>query len=228
MVNTLIGKYQTEQEIADSHLQASTRLRTILPGDWIYEDYNPNNRLDGGDARPLFYDDNPKMNYGLTLGASYKGFDINVLFQGAALFSKTLDLSYKIMGYGGGNFPAYFLDRWHKADPYDPDSEWIPGEWPAMRGTVEAGMLYLDNDIWRRDCSYLRLKNVAIGYTVPVQYIQKAGLSSCRIFFDANNLYTWCGSFVKLFDPEKNAGANNSSMNYPIMRTYNIGLNISF
>jgi len=170
------------------------------------------------------------MNYGLTLGASYKGFDINVLFQGAALFSARYDHAYTTMFWQEANLPAYFMDRWHKADPFNPDSEWISGKWPAMRTVDQAGLLYNDSDAWRVDCSYLRLKNVSIGYTIPRRFIQKAGLDNLRIFFDASNVYTWCKEFAKMFDPEKvsRAGDYDAGWNYPLMKTYNLGFNISF
>ena len=227
----VIGRYQTEEQIQNGLVQnGNSGNRYVLPGDFIYEDYDGNGIIDGNDVRPLFYNTTPRMNYGLTLGASYKGFDINVLFQGAALFSARYDHAYTTMFWQEANLPAYFMDRWHKADPFNPDSEWISGKWPAMRTVDQAGLLYNDSDAWRVDCSYLRLKNVSIGYTIPRRFIQKAGLDNLRIFFDASNVYTWCKEFAKMFDPEKvsRAGDYDAGWNYPLMRTYNLGFNISF
>jgi hypothetical protein len=168
------------------------------------------------------------MNYGLTFGVSWKGFDVSVLFQGAALFSLRITNHYTTMFWHEANVPAYFLDRWHREDPYDPDSKWISGKWPAMRTTDQAGALYEDSDAWRRDCSYVRLKNIGIGYTFPRLYSQKIGMDNLRLFADVNNIYTWADSFIKPFDPEKIGGTLDTGWTYPIMRTFNIGLGINF
>jgi TonB-linked SusC/RagA family outer membrane protein len=224
----VIGRYQTEEEIANGTLFTSTKLRNLLPGDFIYEDVNGDNFIDGNDLRPNFHDATPKINYGLSLSASYKGFDVNVLFQGAALFSKRIGVVYGTMFWGNANIPAYFKDRWHRADPYDPNSEWIPGKWPAMRTTDQASSVYYDSDVWRKDCTYLRIKNIAIGYTIPQQYIQKVGFNNLRVFFDASNVYTWSNEYVKMFDPERVAGDAEASWNYPLMKAFNFGISLNF
>jgi TonB-linked SusC/RagA family outer membrane protein len=223
------GQYQSEEEILAGAVQNGTLgNRYVLPGDFIYEDVNGDHVFDGNDARPQFYDTSPKMNYGLTLGASWKGFDAGVLFQGAALFSVRITHAYTTMFWQEANLPAYFMDRWHREDPYDPESKWIPGKWPAMRTTDQVGVLYEDNDAWRQDCSYVRLKNISAGYTLPRRYSKIAGLNSVRLFLDVSNIYTWANDFIKPFDPEKVGGTYDAGWTYPIMRTYNIGLDISF
>lgn len=71
----------------------------------------------------------PKMHYGITLNASYKGFDFNALLQGSGKYSvRFTEIYSEIMALNGCNMPTYFYDRWHRADPYDPNSEWIPGQ----------------------------------------------------------------------------------------------------
>jgi TonB-linked SusC/RagA family outer membrane protein len=225
----VVGQYRSEEEILAGPIQnGSQGNRYVLPGDFIYEDVNGNNMLDWDDTRPQFYDGSPKMNYGLTLGASWKGFDASVLFQGAALFSIRYTGAYNTMFWMEANLPAYFMDRWHKEDPYDPNSSWIPGKWPAMRRVSEAGALYEDSDAWRKDCSYVRLKNIELGYTFPQRYSRKVGLNSLRLFVDVNNIYTWSDSFIKPFDPEKRGGGNDTGWTYPIMRTFNVGVDIHF
>jgi TonB-linked SusC/RagA family outer membrane protein len=225
----VVGQYKSEEEILAGAVQnGNLGNRYVLPGDFIYEDVNGDNVFDGNDARPHFYDASPKMNYGLTLGASWKGLDVSVLFQGAALFSIRLTHAYTTMFWQEANVPAYFMDRWHKEDPYDSNSSWIPGKWPAMRTTDQTGALYEDSDAWRRDCSYVRLKNIGIGYTFPQLYSKKIGLDNLRLFVDVNNIYTWADSFIKPFDPEKVGGAYDAGWTYPIMRTFNIGLDINF
>ena len=225
----VVGRFQTEEEILAGALQnGSLGNRYVLPGDFIFEDLSGDNIIDGNDLQPLFHDASPKMNYGLSLGATWKGFDASVHFQGAALFSIRLTHVYTTMFWNEANLPAYFMDRWHREDPYNPESRWIPGEWPAMRTMDQAGRLYEDSNAWRRDCSYLRLKNIGLGYTLPQQYSKIAGLEKVRIYGNVNNVFTWADKFIKPFDPERIAGTADAGWVYPIMRTWNVGLEINF
>jgi hypothetical protein len=128
-----------------------------------------------------------------------------------------------------GNTPAYFMDRWHMEDPYDPDNtEWIPGEWPAIRMSQDVGMLYAESEKWRRDASYLRIKNVEVGYTISHQLVRKIGIESFRVYTNIINLFTFADPFVKPFDPESASGAFSAGWTYPILRTFNFGFNLNF
>lgn len=76
----------------------------------------------------------------LPLNASYKGFDFNALLQGSGKYSvRFTEIYSEIMALNGANMPTYFYDRWHRADPYDPNSEWIPGKWPAKQSQPVRG-----------------------------------------------------------------------------------------
>ncbi len=225
----VVGRYQSQDEIANGTIQNGTLgNKYVLPGDFIYEDVNGDDVIDGNDVRPHFYNETPKINYGLTLNGSFKGFDANILFQGAALYSIMITHAYTTMFWQEANLPAYFLDRWHREDAYDPNSEWVAGKWPAMRTTDQSGAMYYDSDAWRKDCSYLRLKSIELGYTLPGAYSQKIGLAGLRVFFNVNNVHTWANDFIKPFDPEKIGGSRNTGWTYPIMKTYNMGLSVSF
>ena len=229
----VIGRFQSEEEVLAGTIHNETHgNRYVLPGDFICEDVSGDGYINENDMRPHFYDTNPKMNYGLSLSASWKGFDASMFFQGSALFSKRTAISYGMMFWGNGNLPAFFMDRWHREDPYDPESKWIPGEWPAMRPDynkyTQLFFMYRDNDIWRRSCSFVRLKNINAGYTLPQRFSRKAGLDNVRIFVNISNLYTWANAFIKPFDPEKVAGNLDAGWTYPVMKTWNIGLDINF
>src|SRR5690606_37623211 len=129
-----LGQFQNMEEIIHAPLQngAEGNIKE-LPGDFILKDTNGDGVVDSDDVLPLFYGRTPTLFYGLNLNASYKRFDINVLLQGAGRNTMMFDGVYgEIFAYKG-NSPEYFYDRWHKADPYDVDSEWIPGKWPAAR-----------------------------------------------------------------------------------------------
>ncbi len=227
-----IGQYQNEDDVLNSPIQGGTSYYKNLPGDFKYQDVDNNGIIDGNDQTPLTFDQDPKTYFGLTLAANWKGFDMNVLFQGAANFTARYNNIYTTMFYLDANLPEYFHDRWHKADPTDINSEWIPGKWPASRMDKDiAPMMYASSNKWHRNASYLRLKNVELGYTLPKRIIQKAGLDKVRLFVSGSNLFTWTDSFLKPFDPESNVHSlwgESTGFTYPIVSTISFGLNVNF
>lgn len=239
--HTYLGQFGTQAEIDKYPLQGGDLANSReLPGDFKYKDVNNDGVINDGDLLPLWLGQNgtndnqnpsgknPKINYGFSIGASYKGFDLNLLFQGAAMYTVRFSEVYAEVLAFRGNTPAYFFDRWHKADPYDPNSQWIAGKWPATRFNHNVGMMYAESSVWRRNASYLRMKSLELGYTVPAQLYRKAGLERIRVYASGFNLFTFADSFVKPFDPERLEGLFNAGFNYPLMRTYNFGLNANF
>ncbi|SDM48836.1 TonB-linked outer membrane protein, SusC/RagA family [Catalinimonas alkaloidigena] len=235
---TYLGQFQSEEELLYAPMQNGDQgnIRRELPGDFRYLDLNNDGVIDGQDEAPIFYDRTPKMHYGLNLNASWKGLDLNILFQGAAKYTLRFTEVYAEMFAFRGNTPAYFFDRWRKADPYNPDSEWIAGTWPASRTVESVGRMYAESSVWRRDATYVRLKSVELGYTLPFPFLKKLGIQTLRVYASGFNLYTFADPFVKPFDPEKleglgdpNApGFNSAGFTYPVTKTYNFGVNVSF
>ena len=216
----VIGQFQNQEEIDNAPNQGHSIGNThVLPGDYRYRDVNNDGTIDGKDAIPLYFNGTPKLYYGLTFNAEWKGLDANVVLQGAGLYTVRYSGVYAEVLASELNTPAYFYDRWHQADPYDKDSEWIPGTWPAARLINNAGSNYYESNIWRRDASYIRLKSVEIGYTLKKKY---------RIYFAGHNLLTICDPFVKAFDPERSEGSNNMGFTYPLTRSFNIGVSLQF
>lgn len=215
----VIGQFQSMDEINNAPSQGGSVGNTrLLPGDYRYRDVDGDNVIDGNDTLPLFFNGTPKLYYGLTLGLEWKGLDANVVFQGAGCYTVRYSGVYAEVLASDLNTPAYFYDRWHQEDPYDSDSPWIQGKWPATRLVADAGSNYFESAIWRRDASYLRLKSAEIGYTYKF----------FRVFFAGHNLLTICDPFVKAFDPEKSEGANSMGFTYPVTRSFNIGVNLFF
>ena len=223
----VIGQFQTQEEIDLAPIQGGANGNTkILPGDYRYEDVNNDGVIDGRDTQPIFYNGTPKMYFGLTLNAEWNGIDANVVFQGAGLYTVRYSGVYAEVLASDLNTPAYFYDRWHQVDPYDPTSEWIPGTWPATRMVADAGSNYNESAIWRKDASYLRLKSLEIGYTLPKRVSRN--IAGVRFYFSGHNLLTVCDPFVKAFDPEKSEGANNMGFTYPVTKSFNLGVNLTF
>lgn len=225
----LEGQFQNEEEIVFAPIQNGELGNTReLPGDFRYRDANGDGIIDGNDNLPLFWGGNPKLHYGLTLSASWKNFDMNALLQGSGNYSVRFTHAYATLFWAEGNHPAYFYDRWHKADPYNPDSEWVPGQWPAARLVQDMGSMYAESAAWRKDASYLRLKSLEVGYTLPAAVVGHIGLKNVRVYLNGHNLFTFTDPYVKAFDPEKIEGQLNTGWVYPLTMSYNLGLNVQF
>lgn len=226
-----IGQFQNENDVLNSPVQDGTLGNSKeMPGDFKYEDVNGDGVIDGNDIQPMIFNEHPRTYYGMTFSCDWKGFDLNMLFQGAAGFSARYTHAYTTMFWNESNLPAYFYDRWRKADPYDMSSEWIPGKWPAARRQPDVGMMYAESNVWRRNATFLRMKNLEVGYTIPENIVKKAGIDRVRIYVSGNDLLTWTDPFLKPFDPESNTKpiGLGTGWTYPIMKRFNIGLNVNF
>ena len=226
----LNGQFQNYEDIIHSPLHESGDYgnNRQLPGSFKFEDANGDGVIDGRDELPLFWGGQPKLHYGITLNMAYKGFDFNTLLQGSGNFSVRFQEVYGGMLAFNGNTPAYFYDRWHLSDPYDPNSEWVSGKWPAIRTSENSAGMYRESSAFRKDASYLRLKSMEIGYTFPSKIVKRALLESVRIYANGHNLFTFADEFVKPFDPEKIEGAFSAGFNYPLTKSFNFGLNVTF
>lgn len=214
------GRYTSYQEIANSNI--FTGIAT-LPGDYIYKDWNEDGIIDGNDYHPIATTSYPLLNFGINIGAQYKNFDITMLFQGASMYYVGMgeQLSRPLMW--DGNALEYFLDRWRpvdpKSDPYNPNNEWISGDYAYGAFTPD------DNSEFRmQNGSYVRLKNIEFGFTVPQKVLNKVKISKTRFFINGYNLLTLTG--VKGIDPEKPEDLYGYM--YPLNQTLNFGAEITF
>lgn len=230
------GQYTSLEQYETAPLLGGAQGNSkMLPGSYVIKDLNGDGVIDGNDRLPDNWAQgrlNPPFQFGFTLAASYKSFDLNALLQGAAGYS----INYSngdIWGYG--RYPTLhekFMDRWHTAnmadDPYNPATQWASGFYPALRSNFSNTTDQLSIDIWIPNAAYLRLKSLEIGYTIPRDIIQKTGLSNVRIFFNGFNLLTFCRKELKQADPEREERDWNANAAYPLMKTYNIGFNVNF
>lgn len=215
------GQYSSWNDIAEFPVHTS---RGLLPGDYYYEDWNGDGFIDSSDIHPIGYDSEPLINFGLDMDFSFKGFDLNVLFQGAAMSNVAYTGQLNQPLYAGKATPlTMFLDRWRPADPHaDPFDEftaWIPGKFAMMGSSVpeENSKANMYNS------SYLRLKNIELGYTLPKKIVGKVGIQNLRVFVNAYNILTF--SALKFVDPEH---PSSDSYMYPLNRTVSLGVNCKF
>lgn len=237
------GQYSSLAELETAPLYGGSNGNSMmLPGAFRIVDRNGDGVINMYDMKPESRSTgtNPPYQFGLNIGLTYKDFDMNILLQGASGYV----IGYAnddVFGYGSKTNPTLmkkYMDRWHTAnvtdDPYNPATQWISGKYPALRrdftGTKDNGNSWGEGAIsfWNPDATYLRLKSLEIGYTLPKSVTGKAGISSCRFFLNGFNLYTWCDSLLKNADPEREERSWGASLAYPLMKSYNIGLNMNF
>ena len=216
------GQFTNYTDIYNASIQDSKGNSILRPGDYQYDDWNGDGVIDSNDEHPIAIKNYPKINYGITLGADYKNFDIVMLFQGSAKsYVKYPEQLEKPLSWGRNGLDM-FMDRWHLSDPNNPDSEWIPGYYPSTNTGESTN--YKDSEKSVQNASYLRLKTLEFGYSLPKSTLGKIGISSMRLYFSAYNLVTFTG--LKYLDPEH--PSETYGYLYPLTKTYNFGVNISF
>jgi len=226
-----IGQFQNYEEIIFAPIQGGNvgNVQQVLPGDFRYEDVNGDGIINNLDSQPILRNRDPKLFYGFTLSAAYKNFDVNTVFQGAAYYTIRFNEVFAQMFFNDGNLPAYFHDRWHLEDPYNPNSQWVPGKWPANRFQGNMHQNYAESSAWRMNAAYLRMKSIEIGYTLPSHLTKRVHLDRVRIYGNAHNLLTFADSFLKQFDPERFEGKDyRAGYDYPLTKSFNFGINVSF
>jgi TonB-linked SusC/RagA family outer membrane protein len=224
----VIGQYQNYDAIRNGVIETTSYANSrTLPGDYIHLDVNGDGVISDKDRMPIFWNGQPKMNFGLTTFAAWKGFDFNMLWQGSGLYSlKYGEILGQVLALDNSNSPAIYYDRWHLEDVYNPDSKWIPGNYPATRRLdSDNGANRIESDIQRVDATYARLKNIELGYTISNRYLTKLGIRKLRFYVNAFNLVVICNDYLKSFDPEITDG---NGFQYPLSRSYNLGVNLTF
>lgn len=219
------GQFTSMEDIWNSPVQDGQGGATQLPGDWKYEDWNGDGIIDDNDVYPNTYEHmndngNPKMTFGASITAEWRGLDVNLLFQGGAGFNVIYfeQLQYPLCF--GGNGLAYFYDRYHQ----DENGNWIPGRWPTTRDAGSYSVNYARCKQTTYDASYLRLKSMEVGYTIPQKITRKFKVDRLRVFANGYNLFTV--SNLDFVDPEHPEGTYGYL--YPIMRNFNFGVNLTF
>ncbi|WP_346237698.1 TonB-dependent receptor [Niabella insulamsoli] len=223
-----IGQFQSVEQIANYPVDIDGQNNTtLLPGDFIYKDQNNDGVIDGLDERPSGYGESnlPYLNFGLNLTGSYKGIDLTVNFAGATMQSRGRAAEIKNPFQNDANSPDYLLnDRWHHEDIFDPTSPWVPGTYPALKKTNNESNLRAST-FWFRNTSYVRLRNLMLGYTLPQQWLRRARMGNARIYVNALNLFSIDNTHDIGIDPETQL---NTGLQYPSVRVINFGLNLTF
>lgn len=194
------------------------------PGDIRYKDISgpngvPDGKVDATYDRTYIGSQIPKYTYGINIGINYKGFDISTLLQGITGVQGNLAGNFGIAFNNGAN-----IQRWQYDERWTPANPNRYATYPRLEVLSNAGSPNtLQSSFWILDGSYLRIKNAQIGYTIPKQLLQKARISTARLYLSGENLYTF-DNYREGWDPEINTGADF----YPILSNYTLGINVTF
>ncbi len=223
------GLFQSYEEIANSALPIGA---TVQPGDIRYEDKNDDGVIDDKD-RQVLGNAFPRYTFGFIYDLKWKGFDFNMLMQGVG--KRDMFLRGELVEPFHSNY-SYVIYR-HQLDywtPVNPNAEWPRLSSPGSASNTNN--YQKSSDIYIFNASYLRLKNIQLGYTLPKKLTAKAGIQKLRININAQNLFTL--SNVSFIDPESTEFGNNmggtgglganSGRNYPTLKYYGFGLDLEF
>ena len=224
----VIGQFQSEEEIKNYPVNLDGQGNTtLLPGDLIYKDVNNDGVINSMDERPIGFPENwaPILSFGGNIGLEWRGIDLNIDFSGGAMQGWRQNYELANAYHNGGNSPAYLLeDRWHRADLYDPESEWISGRYPAIRNG-EFAYNNKNSDFWLHNVHYLRISNLEIGYSLPMWMLKPLHAQKVRVYGSVSNLCSFDNVHQFGIDPEITAAA---AVVYPQQRTFLVGFNVTF
>ncbi|MBL4678434.1 MAG: TonB-dependent receptor [Mucilaginibacter sp.] len=239
----VLGQFTSQEQINNYKVNMDQRgNRSVLPGDLIYKDQNGDGKIDIYDERPISYGygTQPNINFGLTLGAAYKGFDFHADFSGGAGYTWYQNYETRWAFQNNGNFNNIFADRWHHSDPFDVNSPWVAGKYPPNR--VNPGFAYssysadrnndgYNNDgqrnstFWLHNVKYLRARTIEIGYTLPADLLKKAKIRRARVYVNGYNMLSFDNLKSYGVDPET---TDDNGLQFPQSKVFNIGVNLTF
>jgi TonB-linked SusC/RagA family outer membrane protein len=206
--------------------QANTK-----PGDIRYKDISgpdgvPDGKVDATYDRVYLGSRIPKYTFGVSLNAAYKGFDLNIFLQGVAGVKGMLNNYSAWAFFSEGN-----VQKWQMEEAFDPENPNRYAKYPRLENIGTAGGHNTQtSDYWVRNASYLRIKNIQLGYTLPKKLLQNSVISSLRIYAAAENPFTF-HSYPDGWDPEINSAkddAYSGGQFYPVLRNFTFGVNLKF
>ncbi len=215
-----LGLFKDYEDIRNSPTQMYGQ---VMPGDVKYRDINGDGKIDDNDIVPIGSTPYPNLIYGFGLSAMWKNFDFSVLFQGAGNSSFFIN-GFTIYPFSQGDWGNILSDV--------PESNrWILGEnedvnavYPRLSygSDVGASNNFRASSYWLRNSTYLRIKNMDVGYTLPKTFVNRYHINNCRFYFMGTNLLTFTN--FKLWDPEMNS---SNGQQYPLSKTFTVGMTLT-
>jgi len=193
-----------------------TQFGKLQGGDVRYKDIDKDNKITGSD-RVVLGNPIPRYTYSLDLFASWKGLDFSAFLQGVG---KRDDYISGWLAYPFQNASTAFvqhLDRWYEGKPNQ------NATYPRLSINQQSNNLQ-PSTFWMLNGAYLRLKNIQLGYTIPVSAIKKSGITGLRVYANGNNVFTKTDMPLGM-DPESPESNNNS---IPLIKTFTFGVEVKF
>lgn len=188
------------------------------PGNLRFKDLDGDGQITPED-RAVIGKINPSWMGGLSIGVNYRDFDLSMLWQGAFDYERYMTGEAAQAFYNGGTVTKWIMrDRWNEENPN--------GSYPRLySNSASSPDVQATNSFWAQDASYVRLKNLTFGYTIPRAITQKIGINKVRVYFNGENLLTFSDIFDKGIDPEAPAGRGAY---YANVRKLSLGLKVTF
>ncbi len=233
-------KLKGTNPIYQAYLQSGTFM--FSPGDVMFKDLDGDGQISDGSAtvgshgdKKVIGNTTPRYEYGFRFGADYKGFDFSVFFQGVGKRDMWGSSSTTLAGFNtadGAIASRFCSDYWTEENT----DAFYPRPWNMANSTDAYNMR--PQDRYLLDMSYLRLKNVTLGYTMPESILKKTWIKKTRVYMSLENAYTWDHLNGMPIDPEIVAGegflssdnyqAGRAGISTPAFKTFSVGLQLNF
>lgn len=202
------------QDQVDHYTEYADQSWIPRPGDTRYADLNNDMIINSDDMRAIGYPDYPEYIGSLSMGADFKGFDISMLWSGVTNCSRQMEDTWRMAFAELGDRS---LLKWLADNSWTPETA-ATAKAPRISFTGRINNTRI-SDLWIRDASYIRLKNIEIGYAVKPEFTKRIGISNMRFYANGYNLITF--DKLKFMDPE-------GRKDYPVIKIVNFGVNITF
>ena len=230
---TTLGIAQSNEEMTE-HLKKADQKglgNNWAAGDIMYADLNGDGKVDNGGNTLTNHGDlsvignsSPRYNYSITLDAAWRGFDFSVMLQGIGKRDFFTNAPYFIGANTGVWQSVGFTEHWNFWRPEgDPLGANTGAYYPRV--SQSGGKNFQTQTRYLQDASYMRVKNMQLGYTLPKDLTSKFGVNSLRVYTSVDNLVTFT-KLSKIFDPEGLGGDWGTGKLYPLQRTWSLGINI--
>lgn len=218
-----LGLFKDYDDIRNSPRQD---FGTVQPGDIKYKDVNGDGVVNDGDKVAIGATTRPNMIYGFGISASWKGLDVNVHFQGAGKTSFFID-GPTVYAFSSGEWGNILADvagsnRWIEHEISGTMSTENPNASYPRLSYGGNNNNYRQSTYWLRNGSYLRLKTLELGYSIPKPLVNKIRFNNIRLFLRGSNLLTF--SSFKLWDPEL---GSSTGTEYPLAKSFTLGLSVN-
>jgi len=226
-----MGLYNSWDEVNEAYRPFNSyQGNKVQPGDPNIKDVNGDGIMDQFDRGPIGYSNFPEETFGMSFGFDVKGFDFSILFQGASNVT-FIGTGRHIAGWltWAGN-AAYLENSWSM----ERLQQNLPIYFPRYNVAAGPSQLdYLSTTLFYKDASYIRIRNLEIGYRLEnIRFMKELGLNSARVYFNGSNLLTWAPAMQNMYpgvDPEDRISAEiGNTEPYPRVAVFNFGININF